>query len=137
MITRGKARRLRKGIVHGSESLPDEEAIDVVELYESWKPDKDYIANQRLRYNDSLYRVVQAHRSQIDWTPDITPALYTEIPRPGEIPVWKQPTGVQDAYNTGDKVHYPAKADPIYESTIDNNVWSPEAYPQGWRLIEE
>ena len=37
---------------------------------------------------------------------------------------------------TGDRAHYPTMADPIYESLIDNNVWSPEEYPQGWQLIE-
>ena len=24
----------------------------------------------------------------------------------------------------------------IYESTIDNNVWSPDTYPQGWEVVE-
>lgn len=42
---------------------------------------------------------------------------------------WKQPTGAHDAYMKGDKVIY--KGD-VYESLIDNNVWSPEVYPSGW-----
>ena len=117
-------------------SLPDEEAVEVVELFEVWKPDTYYEVNIRLRYGDKLYRVVQSHTSQSDWAPDITPALYTEVAKPGEIPVWKQPTGVQDAYNTGDKVHYPTIDDPVYMSIIDTNIWSPEAYPQGWQLVE-
>ena len=54
----------------------------------------------------------------------------------GEIPVWVQPTGAHDAYNKGDKVHYPSATDPVYESLIDANVYSPEAYPQGWQLVE-
>ena len=136
-ITRAKAYKLRQRIVEASVSLPDEDAIEAVELFENWKPGQDYIVGQRIRYIDKLYKVNQAHTSQSDWTPDITPALYTEVAKPGEIPVWRQPTGAQDAYNTGDKVHYPTINDPVYESTIDNNVWSPEAYPQGWALIEE
>lgn len=24
-----------------------------------------------------------------------------------------------------------------YQSNIDNNVWSPDDYPAGWRLVEE
>lgn len=32
-------------------------------------------------------------------------------------------------------VHYPTATDPVYESLIDANVYSPEAYPQGWRLV--
>ena len=135
-ITRAKAYKLRQRILEASVSLPDEDAVEAVELFENWEPGKDYIVGKRLRYIDKLYKVNQAHTSQSDWTPDITPALYTEVAKPGEIPVWRQPTGAQDAYNTGDKVHYPTISDPVYESTIDNNVWSPADYPQGWQLVE-
>jgi len=135
-ITRAKAYKLRQRIVEASVSLPDEDAIEAVELFENWKPGQDYIVGKRIRYIDKLYKVNQAHTSQSDWTPDITPALYTEVAKPGEIPVWRQPTGAQDAYNTGDKVHFPTASDPVYESTIDNNVWSPADYPQGWQLVE-
>ena len=69
------------------------------------------------------------------WEPDKTPALWTEVAKPGEIPVWRQPTGAQDAYQKGDKVHYPDAEGPIYESTMDGNVWSPDAYPAGWTKL--
>jgi len=68
--------------------------------------------------------------------PDATPALYTEVAKPGKIPVWRQPSGAQDAYNTGDKVHYPDADGPVYESTVDNNVWNPADYPAGWKIVE-
>ena len=135
-LTREKALRLRALIEKAVVSLDDEDALEAVELFESWVPGTEYVVDKRLRYKGKLYKVVQAHISQDDWTPDITPALYTEVAEPGTIPVWKQPTGAQDAYNTGDKVHYPTESDPVYESTVDNNVWSPEAYPQGWKLVE-
>lgn len=97
-----------------------------------WEPDTEYTADERAQYGEKLYRCVQSHSSQADWTPDATPALWTEVAKPGEIPVWRQPTGAQDAYQKGDKVHYPGKDDPVYISTVDNNVWSPETY--GWDL---
>ena len=128
--------RIRRMIEKASASLVDEDALEAVELFPAWKTGKAYAVNDRLRYDGKLYKVVQAHTSQEDWTPDATPALYTEVAKPGEIPVWRQPTGAQDAYNTGDKVHYPTIDDPVYESTIDNNVWSPVDYPQGWKLSE-
>lgn len=128
--------RIRRMIEKASVSLVDEDALEAVELFPSWKTGKAYAINDRIRYEAKLYKCVQAHTSQEDWTPDVTPALWTEVAKPGEIPVWKQPTGAQDAYNTGDKVHYPTIDDPVYESTIDNNVWSPVDYPQGWKLSE-
>ena len=114
-------------------NIPDDTATDAVTLFPEWAVGISYTVGYRLRYGGKLYRVVQAHTSQADWTPDITPALFTEIAKPGEIPVWRQPTGAQDAYMTGDKVHYPTESDPVYESIVDNNVWAPGVY--GWTLV--
>ena len=133
MISRQKARELRKMIEKASASLPDEDALDAVELFPAWQTDTAYTVGIRVRYGDKLYRCEQAHTSQADWTPDKTPALWTEVAKPGEIPVWKQPTGAQDAYMTGDKVHYPAKDDAVYESTMDYNIYAPDVY--GWVMV--
>lgn len=54
-------------------------------------------------------------------------------PEPDEWPEFAQPTGAHDAYQTGDKVTYNGKH---YISTMDGNVWSPDAYPAGWELAE-
>lgn len=132
-MTREQAHRLRALIEKAVRSLTDEDALDGVTLFPAWKIDTDYAANDRIKYNDKLYKVVQAHTSQEDWTPDITPALYTEVALPGEIPVWRQPIGTQDAYMIGDKVHFPGADDPVYVSLVDNNVWQPDVY--GWELV--
>ena len=129
------ASKLRDLLHKASASLPDEDALAAVELFPAWEAERLCKVDERLRYGGKLYRCVQAHTSQEGWEPDKTPALWTEVAKPGEIPVWRQPTGAQDAYNKGDRVHYPDKDGPVYESTIDNNVWSPEAYPAGWRLV--
>ena len=124
------ARRLRPYIVKASESLSDTDALEAVELFDEWAVGVEYAKGKRLRYTGILYKVKQAHTSQADWTPDATPALWTEVPKPGEIPVWKHPTGAQDAYQAGDKVWYPEKDTTVYVSTVDNNVWQPGVY--GW-----
>lgn len=126
------ALKLREMLHKASASLADDDALEAIELFAPWGIGIAYEANQRIRYGDKLYRVVQNHTSQADWVPDVTPALYTEVAKPGEIPVWRQPTGAQDAYMKGDRVHYPDADSFIYESIIDNNVWSPDEYPAGW-----
>lgn len=136
MKPQDKARHLRPLIERAAVSLPDEDALEAVELFPAWAADTAYAADERIRYGEKLYRCVQSHTSQTEWTPDATPALWTEVAKPGEIPVWKQPTGAQDAYNKGDRVHYPDAAGPVYESLIDANVYSPEAYPAGWAVVE-
>lgn len=133
MTPQEKARALRPMIEKASVSLPDEDALEAVELFPAWKAETAYAVGERIRYGEKLYRCEQAHTSQAAWIPPETPALWTEVAKPGEIPVWKQPTGAQDAYMTGDKVHYPDKDGPVYMSTVDNNTWPPDVY--GWELI--
>ena len=131
-MKRSKLYQLREIIEKASVNLSDEDALSAVELFPAWEVGKDYTQNDRILYNGHLYKVNQSHTSQADWSPDTVPALFSEVAMPGEIPVWKQPIGSSDAYNKGDQVHYPTADDPVYESLIDGNVWSPEAYPQGW-----
>lgn len=128
-----KARALRPLIEKASASLTDTDALEAVELFPVWQTDTAYALDIRVRYGEKLYKCVQAHTSQADWTPPTVPALWTEVAKPGEIPVWRQPSGAQDAYMSGDKVHYPTADDPVYVSTVDNNVWSPDTY--GWELV--
>lgn len=135
MISASRARQLRALIEQAAASLSDEDALEGVELFPLWAFDVAYTVGGRIRFGDKLYRCVQAHTSQTGWEPDATPALWTEVAKPGEIPVWKQPTGAQDAYQTGDKVWYPEKDTTVYVSLMDNNVWSPEQYPQAWEAV--
>lgn len=114
------------------EPLDDETAAELTTLFPTWAVGTAYKSGERDQYADKLYRCEQSHTSQVGWEPPNVPALWTEIAKPGEIPVWKQPTGAQDAYNEGDKVHYPDKNGPVYISTVDNNVWAPTVY--GWDL---
>ena len=47
-------------------------------------------------------------------------------------PEYRQPSGAHDAYKQGDRVTYNGV---VYESTINANVWTPDAYPQGWKKL--
>lgn len=131
-MKRSKVIALRRLIEQAAVSLPDEDALEGVKLFQAWTTGTAYEQGIRVRYGDKLYKCVQAHTSQSDWIPPETPALWTEVAKPGEIPVWRQPTGAHDAYMTGDKVHYPGENDPVYVSTIDNNRWPPDIF--GWEL---
>ena len=123
--------------------LTDEQAGQVIDAFPEWEAGVAYKVGERVKYDGKLYRCVQAHTSQADWHPDIVPPLWTPLQAEGgdddptTIPVWVQPTGAQDAYNKGDRVWYPDASGQVWESTMDGNVWSPEAYPAGWKLIEQ
>ena len=125
-MTREHAYKIRAMIEKASTSLTDEDALQAVELYPAWQAGTAYTVDERIRYNSTLYRCVQAHTSQADWTPDATPALWTVVSL-DEWPEWVQPTGAQDAYNKGDKVSHNEKH---WTSDVDANVWEPGIY--GW-----
>lgn len=126
MITRAKVYELRKLIEKASASLSDEDALSGIELYPVWRDETTYAVDDRISYGGKLYRCVQSHTSQADWTPDVTPALWVRVSIE-EFPEWVQPTGAHDAYNTGDKVSHNGQH---WVSTMDANVYEPGVY--GW-----
>lgn len=132
-----RARELRGVITQNAQATQtDEEALKTPELYDEWDGEsKVYTTGLRLRYNGFLYKVLQDHTSQSDWTPDTTPSLYAKVLIPDEsvIPEWEQPDST-NGYMTGDKVTHNGVT---YESLVDNNVWEPGATgTEGlWKVI--
>lgn len=113
----------------------EEQYKEFVEEKQEYEVGKRYEAGDIFQYNGVAYTVIQKHVSQKDWEPDKTPALYKKTNSTTEntdavLQEFAQPTGAHDSYKNGDKVIFNNK---VYESTIDNNVWSPETYPQGWK----
>lgn len=132
------AQLIREAMDAAGFALTEEKAMECVWIFNPWKADRQYVTDEYCTYgangvgDPQLYRVVQNHTSQRDWTPDSVPALYTPIGlTPSGYPVWSQPTGAHDAYNIGDIVDYEGT---LYESTINGNIWSPVAYPAGWTV---
>lgn len=138
----------------GTESLYDAFGLDE-SGYPIWAQPSGahdaYSAGDIVNYNGTLY---QSTINGNVWSPDVYPAGWTvyeaatepEEPEPEPepkpdpdpeepttYPEWVQPTGAHDAYNTGDIVNYNGT---LYKSVIDGNVWAPDAYPQGWEVVE-
>lgn len=125
-----RARILRKLIERMAKSLDDESALSASELFPQWETDHAYEVGDRIRYGEVLYKVLLAHTSQADWTPDIAVSLYVRVDNPAEEwPEWVQPLGAQDAYMQGDKVSHNGKR---WISKLDNNVWEPGIVATAW-----
>ncbi len=123
---------LREAIDAITDTYSDDDAVEHIILFPAWMVGKDYTVDERIRYSGKLYKVLQAHHSQADWTPDVAVSLFVQIHDPGEIPEWVQPTGATDAYSMGDKVRHNGD---VWESTVDANVWEPGVY--GWVQVNE
>lgn len=118
-----------------AETLSDAQALQVPMLFDEFDGNGvAYEVGKRVLYNDILYKVIQAHTSQAEWTPIAAPSLFAKVINEtidGSIPEFEQPDST-NPYMKGDKVIFNGK---VYESLIDNNVYSPEAYPAGWKEI--
>lgn len=114
------------------DDLSEDELMDMIDLYESYKVGKSYKADDIFKYDGKLYKVIQEHTSQEDWVPSELPALYLSMMPENVIPEWVQPTGAHDAYNVGDKVLFDGK---VYECIIDGNTWSPIDHPSSWKSV--
>lgn len=120
----------------------DTHAADMMEVpsvFPKYQIGKEYKTKDVFRYGENavgdpqLYQVLQDHVSAAEWTPDTTTSLYKAVGVTEDgYPEWVQPLGASDAYNTGDIVSFNGV---LYESTVDGNVWSPEAYPAGWKVF--
>lgn len=119
-----------------SANLPDDQAMEVADLYPEWVAMKAYVVDEIVKYGvnadgeTQLYKVIQAHTSQEDWKPDVTASLYKAIGFTDDgVSIWTQPLGSHDAYAKGDVVSF---EDQLWISTVDGNVWQPGVY--GWEL---
>lgn len=132
-MTRQEAEQFISAFVKLRTAVSDEIALQTPNLYPSWKVGISYNTGDRVLYNSTLYKVLQAHTSQETWIPVDAPSLFAEvlIPSTDVVPEWKQPDST-NPYMKGDKVLYNGKT---YISLIDNNTWSPEDYPAGWQEV--
>ncbi|MBM6747909.1 hypothetical protein H5995_01235 [Megamonas rupellensis] len=117
-------------------AVDDSVAEKIPEMFPAWDGNgKQYKKDDRVQYEGVLYKVLQDHTSQQTWTPLDAPSLFAKVltSMTGEPQEWEQPDST-NGYKVGDRVIFNGK---IYESTVDNNVWSPGAYPVGWKEIIE
>ena len=110
--------------------------LEIPSVFPAYEVGRAYVAKDIFSYgvnsvgDPQLYQVLQDHTSAEQWTPDTASSLYKKIGVTEEgYPEWVQPIGATDAYKKGDVVSYNGK---LYRSVIDNNVWSPDAYPNAW-----
>ncbi len=78
-MKRSEARAMRAAMLAGAVSLDDATAATAPMLFPRWRVGLDCAEGDRLCYADKLWRVLQAHTAQADWTPDASPSLFSRI----------------------------------------------------------
>ena len=131
-----QANAIKAAMTTAGEMLTDAQALEVIDLYDQWAVGVTYPVDTRIRYGEKLYKVLQEHTTQADWTPDVTPALYVEVAPAGEYREIKDNMLSTEAFAKGEVGWYQSK-DNLWKSLIDANVYTPETYPAGWEKYTE
>lgn len=124
------ASQLKALLLSAVKALPESEQAELPTFFPAWRPGTAYAVSNKLQFDGQLYRVIQAHTSQMDWTPDTAASLFASINPPGVVSEWVQPEST-NPYQTGDQVTYGGQT---WTSTADNNVWAPGVY--GWVVAQ-
>lgn len=124
------ARAVRAAMDAAGRLLTDEQALEAAAIYPAWDGEAAYEKDDRVRYGERLYRCLQAHQAQADWTPTAAVSLWAKVltSETGEPLPWQQPEST-NPYMEGDRVTHGGKT---WVSTVDNNVWEPGVY--GWEV---
>lgn len=134
-----RAEEFRRAMQLFVETLPEERMLEVPTVFPLWEAGVSYTAGDVLSHGENsigdpqLYKVIQGHTSQLDWPPDEVSSLYAPMGLWHDgTPLWAQPSGAHDAYNTEDVVVYEGSK---YKSLIDGNVWRPDLHPEYWEVL--
>ncbi|MDL2215737.1 hypothetical protein LJB77_01505 [Ruminococcaceae bacterium OttesenSCG-928-N02] len=136
-LPRGRAmeegvQTLRTAITSAANYLPDDIASTCAALFESWQPGTLYKAGARIQHAGSLYKCLQEHTSQADWSPPLTPGLWVPVINPDEEwPLIANPISPENPYMEGQKGRTPDGR--RWRSLIDFNIWQPSDYPTAWQ----
>lgn len=126
--------RLHTVIDAGRKLVDDQTASISPELYDLLEQDGKLIkAGTRINWNGTLKRAaVDLWDMEIN-NPDNAPTLWEDIAYRKGIRIIPDVITVGTAFAKGEQGWW---GDVLYESVIDNNVWTPEQYPAGWEVAE-
>lgn len=109
-------------------------ALEHKGLFAAWEANTHYEVGAMRQYNDLLYKCLQSHTSQDNWTPDATPALWVEVAAPNEYREIKANMLPTEAFALGE-IGWWQSEDNLFKSLIPANTYTPETYPSGWEQV--
>lgn len=128
---------LRLAIADGR--LTDAELLSIQPVLEGrlWQPGLAVQVGDVYTFGAVLWRCLQAHTTQGEWPPDLTPSLWrkVEIIPEDAVRVWA--AGID--YVTGDVIAYPDKDSPLYECQTGHTSqdgWEPPNAPALWKPVD-
>lgn len=116
--------------------ITDAELLRIAPALEGrlWQPGIPVVVGDVYAFGAFLWKCVQPHTTQGDWSPDLAPALWRKVEVIAEIETRVWTAGL--AYIVGDVVAYPDAASEQYEciqAHTSQEGWNPPALPALWK----
>jgi hypothetical protein len=100
-----------------------------------WNSNTYYNVGTVVTYNNLYYRCLNAHKSQVDWTPLAVASLWTQVPTPGSsttaVTAWK--SGMY--YASGSMVTYNGNTYQCLNAHSSQVTWTPPAVASLWKEV--
>lgn len=113
--------------------LDDKDGSSAVELYPSLTGGGELVkAGTRINWRGSLKRAAVDLWDTAESTPEAAPTLWEDVLYKSGVRIIPEAITEGLAFAKGERGYW---GEELYESLLDNNVWTPEANPAGWKLI--
>ena len=128
------AKPVREAMNTAGAVLTDAQASEVVLIYPQLKEDGSLVkSGTRINWKGQLKRASVDLWDTEDNNPDNAPTLWEDINYVDGYRVIPEVITVGTAFALGEKGWW--KGD-LYESLMNANVYTPEQYPSGWKVVE-
>lgn len=132
-MTHSKAIKLRSLIEQAATSLPDKEASEGVELFPSLQEDGSLVSvGTRINWNGVVKKAATDLWDTAANNPDNAPNLWADLAYKDGYRFIPEVISASAAFSLGERGWW---NDQLYESLLAANVYTPSAYPAGWKLV--
>lgn len=119
------------------DKVPCDDVVAFRDYWPEWKPDTSYRHNDPLTYEGRYFRASKDMTSQSIYPPGTAESEYYEVPLADDgVIVWYEVRGEYNMVYKGERRHYPDENGPVYRA-IENTTYSPDAYHDHWKKVEE
>lgn len=128
-FTQEQIQNIHNILLKAIRSISDEEALQISFIFPEWLNNTNYKVGDKIIYQKFLYKVLVDHISDVNNLPNMAHNWYEKI----KINIDNALEWEEKAYSVGERVKYGAH---VFESIIDNNTWSPESFPNSWKMLK-
>jgi len=129
-ITQEQVQKAHEFFIQMIRNVSDNNIYQIRFLIPTWAPNTSYFINDKVVYNNTIYKVNNQIQSSV--SPDQDLVNFTAIECPADfIESWDE---TRTPYSQGDKIKM---GEYIYKSLINDNNWNPIDFPLAWQLMSE